>query len=244
MGCDRQRDFLSACTGRSDDAKAAHPQRHHATTSPVQSTSQPGSTCAPQNTVPAVDVSQDEELLALLNHGDEQKQQWALWYMHNPAAWLEMKAKSELVKEKQSTDTPAAHTASNTGHCKMTSILLESYKDVLHALSTLLLIPENRFEEQCGNRKALKELYSERIPVVIAPIISFDPTSHSLLRIRGVDFTEDVKQELATLSLGTSRKTPRSRTNSRARVYTSDLTSLLQVPCSRLLRHVNYIYGD
>jgi hypothetical protein len=53
-----------------------------------------------------MDVTQDEILLSWLNHGDELKQQWAMWYMHNPEEWIEYKASHQR---------QSGATAGNTG---------------------------------------------------------------------------------------------------------------------------------
>lgn len=57
----------------------------------------------------ALDVSQDEILLSWLNHGDNLKQQWAIWYMHNPEEWNEYKTSHQ----KQTGGTTATTTNAN-----------------------------------------------------------------------------------------------------------------------------------
>lgn len=149
--------------------------------------------------------------------------------MNNPGAWLDHKAKSG--KDQLPTGIPVPNKSPSTGHCSMKNMVLESYKEVLQALCTWLLIPENVFGDQWGNLKVLKELFSERVPVAIAPMNSFDPKTHALVRIRGVDFTDSLKQDFVMVSNG-GRKPARSRNSisrPRIRFGTSDLAALLQV---------------
>jgi hypothetical protein len=95
-------------------AGSANPPPPPAESEPAKQPDQPAAQ-KPASGKFAIDVSQDEILLSWLNHGDELKQQWAMWYMHNPEEWIEYKASHQRQSSATTATTAAAgSSATNT----------------------------------------------------------------------------------------------------------------------------------
>jgi hypothetical protein len=162
----------------------------------------------------------------MVNQDDLLMQQWRTSYMQNPKELYEYKALRDELTENATSSTNTGCSCTTAGNVRC---LMQTHKDLLHAVCDLLLIPEPMFGAQWSDMRTLMRLFSERVTIVIAPLGSFDPSSNALQRIREIDFKEALKMEIDRMNSQASAGNSCEASNSRTRMTSADMPALLQV---------------